>query len=129
MLIEPGFVDSKPEPSTFNNGKVCAKFTFKFRRGGRSCFTEVVAYEDLAKKVLGGLNKGDFIVVYGALNQYTTKKGESVHQIVASDIPIRIPASAVSPELQPEPVKAPEPPQKEEKPLPQTVSNDLLGAW
>jgi len=125
-----GVVSSKPEPSSFKEDKLCAKFTLQYPRGGRSCSVEIVTYEELAKKVLARLNKGDTIILQGALNQYSTKKGENVYQVVASEIPIRISAPAVPSEIQPEePVKAPEPPQKEEKPLPQPGSNDLLGTW
>jgi len=127
-----GVVSSKPEPSSFKEDKLCAKFTLQYPRGGRSCSVEIVTYEELAKKVLARLNKGDTIVLQGALNQYSTKKGENVYQVVASEIPIRISASAAPPTAHPDEtvkVKANEPPQKEEKPSTETASTDLLGAW
>jgi single-stranded DNA-binding protein len=128
--ILSGVVVSKAEPFPFKEGRLCVKFTLQFSRKERPCSIEVATYDDLAKKVLSRLKEGDTIALQGSLNQYTNKKGEKVHEVIAGEIqPIKISAPAVSPEIQPEPVKAPEPPQKEEKPLPQTVSNDLLGTW
>ncbi len=129
--ILSGVVVSKAETFPFKEGRLCVKFTLQFSRKERPCSIEVATYDDLARKVLNRLKEGDTIALQGSLNQYTNKKGEKVHEVIAGEIqPIRINAPAASSQIQPEePVKPPEPPQKEEKPLPQPVSNDLLGTW